>query len=641
MSLSTVVRPSARPLSFAARFHLTPGVGAWAAWLAVVAAAFWLVAVHGYFMPCGDEWSWLPVVAGEQPVTFEWLWSQHAEHRMFLPRLLYVALGAVSGFNFKAGAYYNVSVLAALAAAMMLTARKIRGRTSLCDAFFPLVLLNWGHFVNIGWGFQLNFVTAVSLTGVVVIVIARCGSRLSWASAGLVAACMLGAGLCGFYGLLYLPAMAAWLAFAAIVTWRSAEPRAKPRALGLAALAALLLALVGVCFLGLERVPRPSGAQVGLLERVRTGVQFLSGALGLASKEIWPLSGVLILGAIAISVRQLGRVFRDQPQQRLPAAGFLCLLGTVLVMAAAVGWERAADGPEAGFACHYVLLFVPMLCVFYLQSLLFSPRAASARVERVLLVLMCVLAVVNSRKGLQFAIERNSPLRALEADARAGLSPDALAVRYCEGYVFHASDAVYAQRLETLRKCRLGPYRGLTAEPLPSPLRVRPIVPLDPERPPADNVPLCAGEEFTQRFSVAGPVEIRRIDLCLGQWRRNRSPDHVDWTLAEIAPADGDGYLAGGRIDLRAVADHGFVTLDFPAVAVEGTKQFAIRLTPLPAEESQPPLNIPVFAETAGSAASDARNLNGFLFYEIRGQPNATAPRPHGIRCCQQPSPFP
>jgi hypothetical protein len=82
-------------------------------------------------------------VTGEEPVTPTWLWSQHNEHRMLLPRLIYLALSELSGYDFRAGAVYNVLALSALSAVMIMTCRALRGGCDFRDAYFPLMLLNW------------------------------------------------------------------------------------------------------------------------------------------------------------------------------------------------------------------------------------------------------------------------------------------------------------------------------------------------------------------------------------------------------------------------------------------------------------------------------------------------------------------
>ena len=101
-------------------------VAAWTIWAIMVLAGLWFVAAYGFTMPYGDEWVWLPVVAGQEPVSVSWLWSMHNEHRMVLPRLIYMGLGMATDFDFRAGCFFNIVALGGLSLAMMLAARTIR-----------------------------------------------------------------------------------------------------------------------------------------------------------------------------------------------------------------------------------------------------------------------------------------------------------------------------------------------------------------------------------------------------------------------------------------------------------------------------------------------------------------------------------
>ncbi len=170
-------------------------MGAWAIWACLSLAGIGFVAVYSLRFPFGDEWQWIGKATGDEPLTLSWLWSQHNEHRMFLPRLIYLGLGALSGFDFRAGAFFNVLVLSSLSLAMMTSVCVLRGKTRLYDAFFPLLLLHWGQAENLIWGFQLNFVTAVFLEGLILLMVLRCGNRVSLRSFTLVAVCLVLLGL--------------------------------------------------------------------------------------------------------------------------------------------------------------------------------------------------------------------------------------------------------------------------------------------------------------------------------------------------------------------------------------------------------------------------------------------------------------
>src|SRR5262249_20409083 len=129
---------------------LDPGapIFVWGIWALMVSAALTYIAWYGSDVPYWDEWILVPALTGRQPLTLEFLWAQHNEHRIPLPKLLLVTFARLSHHNFRTGMVANVIILGLTAAAMIRAARKLRGRTSFSDAFFPMAMLHWGHYDN-------------------------------------------------------------------------------------------------------------------------------------------------------------------------------------------------------------------------------------------------------------------------------------------------------------------------------------------------------------------------------------------------------------------------------------------------------------------------------------------------------------
>jgi hypothetical protein len=103
----------------------------------VVGALLYIVR-YAHDVPYYDGWSMVEVLGGQQPVDAGWLWQPRNEHRIPLPKLVLLGLYSMSGWDFRAGMYFNVLLLAALAGGMMRVAAQQRGGTSYADAFFPL-----------------------------------------------------------------------------------------------------------------------------------------------------------------------------------------------------------------------------------------------------------------------------------------------------------------------------------------------------------------------------------------------------------------------------------------------------------------------------------------------------------------------
>src|SRR5262245_35311777 len=156
---------------------------AWGVWTATLAAALLFIAHYASNVPSWDDWDMVPTLTHNQPVTWDWLWSQHNEHRVPIPRLVFLATNRLLGVDMRVTMYLDVLVMAALAAWLMVTAARQRGRTSAADAFFPLALLSLGQAANLLWGWQLQFFASVALAIVALLAIVRAGSTIPIPSA--------------------------------------------------------------------------------------------------------------------------------------------------------------------------------------------------------------------------------------------------------------------------------------------------------------------------------------------------------------------------------------------------------------------------------------------------------------------------
>ena len=608
---------------------------AWTVWALMVAAGLWFVGTYAFTMPYGDEWDWLPAIAGEQPVDLGWFWSMHNEHRMPVPRLIYMGLGELTGFDFRAGPFFIILALSGLAMALMLGARALRGRTSVYDAFFPLLLLHWGQCENLIWGFQIQFVASVVLAGVVLLLIVSCGPRLGVARALLLTLFAVGLGLCGLNGLVYLPPLACWLAFAGVCRWRDPSPGSRRDGLLLMGLACSLLALVVVYFIGFRRHTAPSP---GLWASLSTALQFLSAGLGPGAKEIWPVSGVLVATTCGYALWQLYAVFRRRPDERVRAAGLFCFLGGIGAMALAVGVGRAFESPRAGFMPRYITLAAPLLCLFYLQFTLYSSARVTIHLQRTLALLMGGLLLVNMPKGLRYANDFDQRLTQFDADMRAGLSADDLAVRYGDGLGFAPND-IFIWRLEMLRRAQLGPYRDDVASDGRR-LSVCPFNNLPRGCQPARRATLLPGQSLTQYFDVPADAWPCRIDVQTSQ-RWHRTLDRVNWDLYTVSPDQPRELLTHGVIDMRPIDRDDYVSLTIfasnaPLPLGEGPGVRAIRLALVfsPPADSRPdhgvefplyqcaePTENPIETDSLTPPPDVPLSLKGFCFLKRTNEP--------------------
>lgn len=438
----------------------------WLVWAGMLACALGYVALFGTNSPYQDEWHSVAVATGHEPLTIAWLWSPQNEHRIPLPRLLHLGLFHLAGEDFRGAMCANVLALGALAAAFVLTARFIRGRTEWCDAFFPLVLLHWGQGYNLLFGYQILVIAPVCFAGAVLAVAARHDGRLGLGAASLASVCVLLLPLCGGLGIAWVPALALWLAFAAERTWRARSSRGGA-ALVMAGGAAGSVALLAAYFAGFEGAtytPR----RPGLGRTVEVSLEFLSTAFGPLQTPTWWGAAALILAVCLSSAAWAAMAFCRSREEQVRVAGFLAILAGAACQAAAVGWGRAGFGPGAGLAQRYATMTALALCCAYLASLAYARGWVGGSVRTVLLAVSVVMLWPNTQNGLAYARELRGRFQQCERDVRRGVPPAVLANHYSRspnllGRAWQKKQ--YARELVMLRDAKVGWYRWLRDDP--------------------------------------------------------------------------------------------------------------------------------------------------------------------------------
>src|SRR5262245_48403078 len=123
-------------------------------WVAMTAGACAYVARSTSRVPYADDLEFCDLVTNSAQQSWDWYWQPANEHRVVLPRAFLVLLLRAFG-DIRAGMYFQIALQSALALALMLFARKLRGRSSAADAFFPLFLVHWGNPENLLLGMAI------------------------------------------------------------------------------------------------------------------------------------------------------------------------------------------------------------------------------------------------------------------------------------------------------------------------------------------------------------------------------------------------------------------------------------------------------------------------------------------------------
>jgi hypothetical protein len=437
----------------------------WGIWMLMFVAALAFVGKYGSNVPSWDGWDMVPTLTGHQPVTVDWLWSQHNEHRVPLPRLILLGLHRITGINFRTPMFFNVLVTGALALAMILTAKRLRGgQISYTDAFFPLLLLHLGQAANLIWGWEVQFYASMALSGIVLLLMVQSGPRLRLRNVAIIGVCLILLPLCGANGLILVPPLALWLGYSAILHRRTGEPKAKRDSLLVLSLSLSALMLSAFYLVGWERVPY-FGFGFGFWS-LTTAAKVLALGLGpgiarldiqLLPAAFWQIRCLVVLCFLLCSVAFLLLIVRSQPHERQRAVGLLSFLLAMGCFALVLGLGRN------GFETRYVTLTLPIWCGVYFIWSIYGPPAWRVSGRLILLAFAIVVLWPNTHFGISYGSLMHSHLASFEKDMIAGVPSHRLVLRYWQ--YLHPHQDILNEYMPMLRQAGVGSFRFLQDSP--------------------------------------------------------------------------------------------------------------------------------------------------------------------------------
>jgi hypothetical protein len=428
--------------------------------------AFVFAEHYGANLPFYDEWHWVPYLTGDEPVTPGWLWSQHEEHRLVLPRLLYLALFELAQKTFRAVAFFNVVALGTLAFAMTWAAKRLRGRQSYADAFFPLVFLNLGAWDVFLWGFNIQTVSSTMLAGILLLIMVRSAPSPSFGKAILGGICLVLLPLCGANGLGLVPVLALWLGYVGALSWLSEKPHGRRNGLLILVLVGIALGEVPLYFIGFERGTSPPSQSFWRV--LEAGAQFLSMSWGMAAERYWPVSGLVVAALLMISAAVLVWRGYRQPQERCRALGLFMFLSAFSCITLGIGWGRGGAAFSGVFMPRYVILAAPALCCVY-----FAWGIADSRAGRIVQIGLVLVMGLLSWENLTLARAEARNFRtgraAFARDLAAGVPPFILVERH-QPAIYPGDVPGYMKELATsmekLHRAGVGEFRLLREDPV-------------------------------------------------------------------------------------------------------------------------------------------------------------------------------
>lgn len=405
-------------------------------WASMLLTALGLVRRYGTrTFPQSDE-VWALYDAGPG-IRVRWLWKTWAEHRIPLAKFIWKAVLQLTDYDFRAGNFLTVFALAGVALLMIWTANRIRGRTIVLDAYFPLAVLNFGQAQVFLWWWQVNQVLAPITASLLLCLLVLYGKNVQLAHAALIGAGLVLLGLCGPGGLPYVITLAVWLGIWTASKWSLLTPSQRKQRLLVLMPVAVAFALLISYFIDYTPyfpVSDPSSvspwpASPSLVGSAVTCLQILGLALGTATKPYAALCGfgVFALGVFTVAI--LIRSWLERPNERARALALIMVLAATAALVLLIGGSRAGMGLDYIYQGHYLARVVPALCCIYFAWEIHGGVSGRC-VQFGMLAVLAGLLPLN----LQQAIHAGQYLRqktwAFERDVRNGIPAFILAERH-------------------------------------------------------------------------------------------------------------------------------------------------------------------------------------------------------------------
>ena len=407
----------------------------------------------------------VPPLTGNETDYGRFLWEQNNEHRIPLPKLLYLLLLKISHGDFRSGMFFNIAALAGLSAILMQAAKNIRGKTIYTDAFLPVALLHLGHWGNLYWSWQIGFILPTVLTCIQFSFIVRYKKLLSLRQAMILSICTVLLPLCGANGLLYLLPIWPFLAYEATLHLKNKEEGANHRT-GLLLLSSIALSLLITIayFIGYVYPPW-NPPNPGVVPTIKTFFMFLAMGLGPIASSSWIVfSLIATVFLLATGFVLLSAVTKTKQVAFRRACGILVFFGGYMAFAVAMGYGHAAWVPMMGMPIRYVLPAVPPLIVCYFSFELYGSQIIKKTFQWALFSLMVIFLYGNTRGSFFFRNWYVGSSNDVLRDIKAGVPESEIFKRH-QPFLLHWNPQYLLERMRQLKKAGMGPFKDMKDDP--------------------------------------------------------------------------------------------------------------------------------------------------------------------------------
>ena len=320
------------------------------------------VSKYGVNVSYGDEWLMIPLLAKYHDHQLTWadLYQQHNEHRIVIPKLIYLAFSRFDHWNLHAEMYFSIAICLATSAALYYLLRltlSVSQRQRLllwigCNLFIfsPTQAENWL------WGFQLQmFIPNLCL----VLALLALNSDRNWpVRFSLAAVATLTATFSFGNGLMLWPAVGLCLLLR------------RERISHLISWIALAAVVVTVYFIGYVSAPKSRPVDGTWLDYPSYFLFFLGATLtrdGLFLKVV-----TTALGALGLFGLVTTHLLRCSKETLLRAAPWIAIGGYAIASAALAAITRVHCGPGQAADSRYITisqnLYIALLVLFVLPG---------------------------------------------------------------------------------------------------------------------------------------------------------------------------------------------------------------------------------------------------------------------------------
>jgi len=401
---------------------------------------------QGFRYPWSDEWEFIPMLTGTTPVSLKWLWAQHNEHRIIIPKLVYL-------FSFNMAPDFKVPILLTLIAmggcslVMMIVTQKLNSFNPLLLLVFPMLLLN----MTLGyhhWGFHIQFASSTILLCLLLCSIVCTQSSGTPSLVGLPAiaasAVLLLLPLCGMNGV--LPSFVLipyFLLRGGSEVFHAGTPRSGlwGKVIFLSAVFAALI--TGMIFVGYHSIPHP-WSDPDLFQFVAAVMHVFSAPLSFGPAGL--IAGVIIfflaLLVVAQTLKQIRHNRSDGRKIDWCKGDLLVFVIAMLILALGLGWGRGGRGWPHEIDGHYSLLMVPLLCALFIACLLNKWARTAQGLWLVTLIMFCF----HGATAVRFPLFVDGKSRKIDRSIEAGADLNQIVAAHTRDLFFvdneHAREVV-------------------------------------------------------------------------------------------------------------------------------------------------------------------------------------------------------